>query len=329
MEPKEGARVFAVPEGLSPTEERLLAALRSRPGEVLSRGELLEMMHGTGGGNVQEHAVDAMVSRLRKALGPGGACIETVRRKGFRWNPDRVEVDPATGTVWVGGTRGRRGKEGRAPVPRRGRNRLVPAAQAGRRGPLHRDGPRPGIPVRAGRTGAGTEGGGRRAGGPRALLRRRPRGRVAPPLRSGRASPPAASELPLPPPPVQAFPWGVDQRALPGHGPECAIDGDTNTWYQSAGPARKKDGLVVEYHPSVRGTLSVRCGVPGSTNALPRIRVGVSSNDGSGIRKLGEVDPATGLFSGDIGEKPALRVFLIVAADSDEPFAVRSVTVEP
>ena len=154
-------------------------------------------------------------------------------------------------------------------------------------------------------------------------------------LRSGRdgdpgAKPvPAASELPLPPPPVQAFPWGVDQRALPGHGPECAIDGDTNTWYQSAGPARKKDGLVVEYHPPVRGTLSVRCGVPGSTNAPPRIRVGVSSNDGSGIRKLGEVDPATGLFSGDIGEKPALRVFLFVAADSDEPFAVRSVTIEP
>ena len=154
-------------------------------------------------------------------------------------------------------------------------------------------------------------------------------------LRSGRdgepgAKPvPAASELPLPPPPVQALPWGVDQRALPGHGPECAIDGDTNTWYQSAGPARKKDGLVVEYHPSVRGTLSVRCGVPGSTNALPRIRVGVSSNDGSGIRKLGEVDPATGLVSGDIGEKPARRVFLAVPADSDEPLAVRSVTIEP
>ena len=154
-------------------------------------------------------------------------------------------------------------------------------------------------------------------------------------LRTGRdgepgAKPvPAASELPLPPPPVQAFPWGVDQRALPGHGPECAIDGDTNTWYQSAGPARKKDGLVVEYHPSVRGTLSVRCGVPGSTNALPRIRVGVYSNDDSRIRKLGEIDPATGLFSGDIGEKPALRVFLGVPADSDEPFAVRSVTIEP
>ena len=59
------------------------------------------------------------------------------------------------------------------------------------------------------------------------------------------------------------------------------------------------------------------------------IRVGVYSNDDSRIRKLGEIDPATGLFSGDIGEKPALRVFLAVPADSDEPLAVRSVTVEP
>ena len=153
-------------------------------------------------------------------------------------------------------------------------------------------------------------------------------------VRSGRdgepAPVPAANTLfPPPPPPVQAGPWGPHQSSAPGHGPECAIDGDTNTWYQSAGPARKKDGLVVEYHPSVRGTLSVRCGVPGSTNAPPGIRVGMDSGDGSGIRTLGEVDPATGLFSGDIGEKPALRVLLVVAADSDEPLAVRSVRVDP
>ena len=147
--------------------------------------------------------------------------------------------------------------------------------------------------------------------------------------RKNGSSVPAASEIPPPPPPVRAILWGLHQSSAPGHGPECAIDGDTNTWYQSAGPARKKDGLVVEYHPSVRGTLSVLCGVPGSTNALPKIRVGVESNDDPRIRKLGEIDPATGLFSGDIGETPALRVFLIVAADSDEPLAVRSVTVEP
>ena len=142
--------------------------------------------------------------------------------------------------------------------------------------------------------------------------------------------PVAAEIIPPPPPAAEAGQWRPDQSAAPGHGPECSVDGDTNTWYQSAGPARKQDGLVVAYHPSVRGTLSVRCGVPGSTNALPRIRVGVaSSDDGSDSRKLGEVDPATGLFSGDIGDKPAFLVFLIVAADSDEPFAVRSVTVEP
>ena len=160
------------------------------------------------------------------------------------------------------------------------------------------------------------------------LLRSGTRGPA--PAGPGRRPGPAASEIIGPPPPaVQAGVWGLHQSSAPGHGPECAVDGDTNTWYQSAGPARKKDGLVVEYHPSVRGTLSVRCGVPGGTNALPRIRVGVSSNDGAPTRKLGDVDPATGFFSGDIGEKPASRVLLIVGADSDEPLAVQSIRIDP
>lgn len=150
------------------------------------------------------------------------------------------------------------------------------------------------------------------------------------PAGPGERSVPAASMLiPPPPPAVQAGPWGLDQSSEPGHGPECAIDGDTNTWYQSAGPARKKDGLIVEYHPSVRGTLSVQCGVPGSTNALPAIRVGVASADEPNGRRLGFVDPATGFFSGDIGEKPASRVVIIVTADSDEPLAVQSVRIDP
>ncbi len=62
---------------------------------------------------------------------------------------------------------------------------------------------------------------------------------------------------------------------------------------------------------------------------LPAVRVGVAPGDGSGSRKLGEVDPATGLFSGDIGDKPVFRVFLVVGADSDEPLAVQSVRVDP
>lgn len=92
-------------DGLTRTEALLFAALRSKPGRVLSRKELLEAMHGASLGNVQEHAVDATVSRLRKALGPCGDCIETVRQAGFRWNPDCVRVDPSTGETWVGGTR--------------------------------------------------------------------------------------------------------------------------------------------------------------------------------------------------------------------------------
>lgn len=92
-------------DGLTRTEALLFAALRSKPGRVLSRKELLEAMHGKTLGNVQKHAVDATVSRLRKALGPCGDCIETVRQAGFRWNPDCVRVDPSTGETWVGGTR--------------------------------------------------------------------------------------------------------------------------------------------------------------------------------------------------------------------------------
>ena len=92
-------------------------------------------------------------------------------------------------------------------------------------------------------------------------------------------------------------------------------------------PARKRDLIQVLYRPNVRGRLSVRCGVPGSTNALPKIRVGVQYSDDE-QRHLGFVDPATGAFSHDL-EKPVYKVFVAVAEDSDEPFAVRSVRIDP
>ncbi len=91
--------------GLSRTEAMLLDALRSRPNTVWSRRGLLETMHGKSRGNVQEHAIDAMVARLRRHLGPAGACIETVRREGFLWNANCVSVDPKTGETRVGGRR--------------------------------------------------------------------------------------------------------------------------------------------------------------------------------------------------------------------------------
>lgn len=71
----------------------------------------------------------------------------------------------------------------------------------------------------------------------------------------------------------------------------------------------------------------MQCGVPGNTNALPKIRVGVQYSDDE-QRRLGFVDPGTGAFSCDL-EKPAHKVFVAVDDDSDEPFAVRSVTVGP
>jgi len=149
-------------------------------------------------------------------------------------------------------------------------------------------------------------------------------------LRAGtpaRPAPGAEELIPPPPPPVEAFAATEGMAVAPGHGPECAIDGNTNTWFQTLGPARKRDLVQVLYRPNVRGRLSVRCGVPGSTNALPQVRVGVQYADDE-QRRLGFVDPATGAFSRDL-EKPVYKVFVAVANDSDEPFAIRSVTVEP
>ena len=88
---------------LTRTEALLFDALRSRPGVVWTRRELLEAMHGKTRGNVQEHAVDMMVARLRKSLGAAGGCIETVRCRGLRWNPAHLAVDRETRTAFVGG----------------------------------------------------------------------------------------------------------------------------------------------------------------------------------------------------------------------------------
>lgn len=88
---------------LTRTEALLFDALRSRPGVVWSRCELLEAMHGKTRGNVQEHAVDAMVARIRKELGAAGGCIETVRGRGLRWNPTHLSVDRKTRMAFVGG----------------------------------------------------------------------------------------------------------------------------------------------------------------------------------------------------------------------------------
>ena len=136
-----------------------------------------------------------------------------------------------------------------------------------------------------------------------------------------------AEEIIPSPPPVEAFVSTEGMAVAPGHRPECIIDGIANTWFQTLGPARKRDLIQVLYRPNVRGRISVQCGVPGSINALPSIRIGVQYSDDE-QRCLGFVNPGTGAFSFD-AEKPVYKVFVAVDDNSDEPFAVQSVSVDP
>lgn len=69
------------------TEFRLLSALASRPGIVLSRERLMELARGDDS-VVAERIIDTYVRRLRRkleAVSPGFEEIETVIGAGYRW----------------------------------------------------------------------------------------------------------------------------------------------------------------------------------------------------------------------------------------------------
>lgn len=73
------------PVALSPTEFQLLAQFMERPGRVLSRDQLLELMKG-GADEAFDRAIDVQVSRLRQKLGDdkrGHALIKTIRGVGY------------------------------------------------------------------------------------------------------------------------------------------------------------------------------------------------------------------------------------------------------
>ncbi len=73
------------------TEFRLLEALTRRPGVVLSRERLLEMVRGDGS-VVVDRIVDTYVRRLRRkleAVDPTFSSIETVVGAGYRWTEPR------------------------------------------------------------------------------------------------------------------------------------------------------------------------------------------------------------------------------------------------
>jgi two-component system phosphate regulon response regulator PhoB len=75
----EGAEVT-----LTAKEFRLLEALMTRPGRVLSRQRLLDEVWGTDI-TVTERTIDTHLKRLREKLGAAGDQIETVRGVGYRF----------------------------------------------------------------------------------------------------------------------------------------------------------------------------------------------------------------------------------------------------
>ena len=74
-------------EGLTLTEFRLLHALASRPGWVLTRQQILDAVLGIEVA-VTERAMDVQMVGLRKKLGPYANCVEAVRGVGYRFKDD-------------------------------------------------------------------------------------------------------------------------------------------------------------------------------------------------------------------------------------------------
>ncbi len=66
------------------SELRILHLLASRPGWVLTRGQIVETVHGADY-PVTDRSVDVQVVNLRRKLGPRADYIETVRGVGYRF----------------------------------------------------------------------------------------------------------------------------------------------------------------------------------------------------------------------------------------------------
>ena len=74
--------VDGAPVALTARQAGVLSALVASGGNVLSRSELLA--RAWPGEAADEHAVEMTVARLRAALGPAGAVVETVVKRGYR-----------------------------------------------------------------------------------------------------------------------------------------------------------------------------------------------------------------------------------------------------
>jgi two-component system phosphate regulon response regulator PhoB len=66
------------------TEFAILHFLMRRPGWVFTRNQIIDGVRG-GDYPVTERSVDVQVVSLRRKLGDGGQCIDTVRGVGYRF----------------------------------------------------------------------------------------------------------------------------------------------------------------------------------------------------------------------------------------------------
>ena len=68
-------------------EYKILSHLARRPGEVVSRDDLLKVLWEGETYFGTTHSIDQAICRLRAKLGRDGVCIETVYRVGYRYVP--------------------------------------------------------------------------------------------------------------------------------------------------------------------------------------------------------------------------------------------------
>ncbi len=81
----EGAKTVAVAGeqiDLAPSELRVLSLLASSAGKVMGRGELISGCWGDAA-DVSDNALESVVKRLRKKLGPAGDRLQSVRLRGY------------------------------------------------------------------------------------------------------------------------------------------------------------------------------------------------------------------------------------------------------
>jgi uroporphyrinogen-III synthase len=71
---------------LTDREGAVLEALLAQPGAVVSRSRLLQTVWGTR--DADEHTLEVTVARLRRRLGAAGPAIQTVPRRGYRFDTD-------------------------------------------------------------------------------------------------------------------------------------------------------------------------------------------------------------------------------------------------